>query len=153
MTIQDYVIQNRQQSSYPDWQSAPNGESDGGVIDGGLADMPVGDAAPKKKTNLLKNIWNGAKQLLGNSVGMYGSSASQKYYGENPPYNDGSDFHPYGRFMPEISQRFMLGNEFGSESYNNIFISGFEDLAHITMKIEFGAWGASINDPQIVAAQ
>ena len=47
----------------------------------------------------------------------------------------------------------MLGNEFGSESYNNIFISGFEDLAHITMKIEFGAWGASINDPQIVAAQ
>ena len=107
MTIQDYVIQNRQQSSYPDWQSTPNGDSDGGVLDGGLADMPVGDAAPQKKTNILKSIWNGAKQLLSNSIGMNSNQPSPKYYGENPPYNDGSEFRPYGRFIPEISQRWQ----------------------------------------------
>jgi hypothetical protein len=84
---------------------------------------------------------------------MNSNQPSPKYYGENPPYNDGSEFRPYGRFIPEISQRFLLGNEFGSESFNDIFIAGFSDPAHLSFKIELGAWGASINEPQVVAAQ
>jgi hypothetical protein len=46
MTIQDYVIKNQIKTSYPDWQSTPKGDSDGGVLDGAEAEMPVGDAAP-----------------------------------------------------------------------------------------------------------
>jgi hypothetical protein len=47
MTIQEYIRDNNISSThYPDWTSAPNSDSDGGVLDGGLADMPVGDAAP-----------------------------------------------------------------------------------------------------------
>lgn len=102
------------------------------------------------KQSVWKKILSGAKQIL--TAGRV-SEPSQKYYGENPPYNDGSEPLDYGRFLPLISNRFMHGNEFGTASHNELFIDGFEDPAHLTFKVEFGEWGASVCDDATIAAK
>ena len=94
---------------------------------------------PKKK-NFWKSVGNFAKQLLGART----ETDADRYYGEDPAYNDGSEPLPYGRFSPEIIRRFRMGNENGSAVSNEQFIDGFDDPAHLTFKVEFGEWGASI---------
>ena len=153
MTIQEYIRDNNISSThYPDWTSAPKGDSDGGVLDGAEAEMPVGDAAPQKKTNIFKSIWNGAKQLLSNSVGLNGNQPEPRYYGDNPPYNDGKKSRSYGRFIPEISQRFLLGNEFGAAAPSVVFVDGFEEPAHLSFKIELQEFGSSLLDDDVLRA-
>jgi len=90
--------------------------------------------------------------LLSNSVGMNSSQPSPRYYGDNPPYNDGSEFRPYGRFIPEISQRFLLGNEFGTAAPSAVFIDGFEEPAHLSFKIELQEFGSSLLDDDVLRA-
>ena len=46
-----------------------------------------------------------------------------------------------------------MGNEFGSAVNNEQFIDGFEDPAHLTFKVEFGEWGASILSESEIAAK
>jgi hypothetical protein len=53
----------------------------------------------------------------------------------------------------EIRQRFHLGNEFGSESSNEVFASGYEDPTFLTFKVEFGDWGYSLLDEAVIRNQ
>ena len=88
--------------------------------------------------------------LSGGRLNAFETSDRKRQKG--PAYTDGSEPLPYGRFTPEIIHRFRMGNEFGSASYNDVFIDGFEDPAHLTFKVEFGEWGASILDDAAIAA-
>ena len=83
---------------------------------------------------------------------MNSSQPSPRYYGDNPPYNDGKKSRPYGRFIPEISQRFLLGNEFGTSAPSVVFIDGFEEPAHLSFKIELQEFGSSLLDDDVLRA-
>ena len=87
------------------------------------------------------------KMLNGNNGGGFGSSsvsggtiASQ-------------DIHDVGRILSRLKvlKRFHLGNDFGSESNNFVFTSGFEDPTYLTFKVEFGEWGATVTDNSNIA--
>ena len=68
---------------------------------------------------------------------------------------DNTEIHDTGRFVRanEIIQRFHLGNEFGSESSNEVFVSGFEDPTFLTFKVEFGDWGNSLLEEAVIKNQ
>ena len=68
---------------------------------------------------------------------------------------DNTELHDTGRFVManEIRQRFHLGNEFGSASNNDVFVSGFEDPTFLTFKVEFGDWGFSLLDETVIKNQ
>jgi len=53
----------------------------------------------------------------------------------------------------DVMQRFHLGNEFGSESNNEVFVSGFEDPTFLMFKVEFGDWGYSLLDEATIKNQ
>jgi hypothetical protein len=90
--------------------------------------------------------------LLSNSVGLNGNQPEPRYYGDNPPYNDCKKSRSYGRFIPEISQRFLLGNEFGAAAPSVVFVDGFEEPAHLSFKIELQEFGSSLLDDDVLRA-
>lgn len=72
------------------------------------------------------------------------------------PYNDASFATPSDRFKSQQQRmlRFLKGNEFGTQSSNSVFPMGFDDPTHLTFKVEFGEWGASImSDDEILNLQ
>lgn len=137
ITLQSDVTERQLGTSYPGWSSGRSPQNTEGSGE---------TTAPKKSwfSSLLSSVGSVFKN------GGY----SEKYYGDEPPYNDGTDNNPVGRFvaLKPVEKRFRLGNEFGSESTNPIFYTGFEDPTFLTFRVEFGAWGASMLDRQTLAA-
>lgn len=143
MTIQEYMFQSGAATNYPGWRH----DTEAPIT------SPQIEETAKPKSNFFQNVWKGAKQLLSGGV-LNAFEESGRSREKGPSYTDGSEPLPYGRFTPETIHRFRLGNEFGSASYNDIFLDGFEDPAHLTFKVEFGEWGASIlTDSEISATQ
>lgn len=132
MTIKEYIQQGKQQSAY--WKST--GNSTGKIF----------SEETKQKTSWFKNLWNSA---VGNS-----KQSGQKDFGSEKAYNDATQILDAGDFVNKmaIMKRFHFGNEYGSESHNDVFFNGFEDPTHLTFKIEFGEFGASITDNATIAS-
>lgn len=132
MTIKEYIQQGKQQSAY--WKST--GKSTGKIFSEQI----------KQKTSWIKNLWNSA---IGN-----GKQFGQKDFGSEEAYNDATQILDAGDFVNKmtIMKRFHFGNEYGSESHNDVFFNGFEDPTHLTFKIEFGEFGASITDNATIAS-
>ena len=87
------------------------------------------------------------KMLNGNSGGGFGSSSVRG------GTITSQDIHDVGRILSRLKvlKRFHLGNDFGSESNNFVFTSGFEDPTYLTFKVEFGEWGATVTDNSNIA--
>ena len=68
---------------------------------------------------------------------------------------DNTVLYDTGRFVisDEILQRFHLGNEFGSQSNNDVFAMGYEDPTYLMFKVEFGDWGYSLLDLENIRTQ
>ena len=68
---------------------------------------------------------------------------------------DNTVLYDTGRFVisDEILQRFHLGNEFGSQSNNDVFAMGYDDPTYLMFKIEFGDWGYSLLDLENIRTQ
>lgn len=132
MTIKEYIQQGKQQSAY--WKST--GKSTGKIF----------SEQTKQKTSWIKNLWNSA-------IGK-GKQFGQKDFGSEEAYNDATQILDAGDFVNKmaIMKRFHFGNEYGSESHNDVFFNGFEDPTHLTFKIEFGEFGASITDNATIAS-
>lgn len=138
MTIKEYIKQGKQQSAY--WKST--GKSTGKIF----------SEETKKKTSWFKKVWNSA---VGNSKqGGQSGQSGQKDFGSEEAYNDATQILDAGDFINKmaIMKRFHFGNEYGSESHNDVFFNGFEDPTHLTFKIEFGEFGASITDNATIAS-
>lgn len=132
MTIKEYIQQGKQQSAY--WKST--GNSTGKIF----------SEQTKQKTSWFKKLWNSA---IGKT-----EQSGQKDFGSEEAYNDATQILDAGDFINKmaIMKRFHMGNEFGSESHNDVFFNGFEDPTHLTFKIEFGEFGASITDNATIAS-
>ena len=115
------------------------------------------DGTPKKKS-----FWKSVGDAVKNNVlpalqslltGRIGSIDMGKNWPTEPVYNDAADTLDVGRHLIQQDKlrRFRLGNEYGSQSYNEVFLDGFEDPTALTFKVEFGEWGASITDMADIA--
>lgn len=132
MTIKEYIQQGKQQSAY--WKSTGN------------STRKIFSEQTKQKTSWFKKLWNSATGKTDQS--------GQKDFGSEEAYNDATQILDAGDFINKmaIMKRFHMGNEFGSESHNDVFFNGFEDPTHLTFKIEFGEFGASITDNATIAS-
>lgn len=132
MTIKEYIQQGKQQSAY--WKSTGNSTG------------KISSEETKQNTSWAKNLWNSA-------IGK-GNQSGQKDFGSEEAYNDATQILDAGDFVNKmaIMKRFHFGNEYGSESHNDVFFNGFEDPTHLTFKIEFGEFGASITDNSTIAS-
>ena len=96
------------------------------------------------------NTWlDDARDLLN------GSLESNEYKELKDQVTDNTVFMDSGRFVSqdEVLRRFHLGNEFQSDSHNDVFAPGFEDPARLMFKIEFGDWGNSLLDIETIRNQ
>ena len=111
------------------------------------------DGTGEKKTSFFKNVW---QTITGKSNANYGNDAGPavQYYSTADVYNPATKILDVGPFvgLMEHVKRFHLGNEYGSQSNNDVFYDGFEDPTRLTFKVEFGMWGASILDDNTIAA-
>ena len=111
------------------------------------------DGTGEKKTSFFKNVW---QTITGKSNANYGNDAGPavQYYSTADVYNPATKILDVGPFvgLMEHVKRFHLGNEYGSQSNNDVFYDGFEDPTRLTFKVEFGMWGASILDDNTIAS-
>lgn len=102
----------------------------------------------------ISRLFNAVSNVLRNNNGTI-----VRNYDGNFHY-DTTQAKPAGRFVPykEKIWRFLEGNEWGSQSPQDtvseeaIFVDGFDDPTSLTFKVEFGEWGASLNDMKTTAA-
>lgn len=94
--------------------------------------------------SLISNITNYIKT---------GQITTTRGMGTSPAYTDSTSEDRYlGRSnsLKPITNRFLQGNEWGSQSTNPVFAIGFDDPAHLTFKVEFGGWGYSTMDRSMI---
>ena len=99
--------------------------------------------------NKLETYLDDAKSLVN------GALESNEYKDLKEQVTDNTEFIDAGRFVSqdEILKRFHLGNEFQSDSNNEVFVSGFEDPTRLMFKVEFGDWGNSLLDLETIKNQ
>lgn len=143
-TLKQLVTDNKLKTNYPDWQQLQNpvaGPSEPGGLDP--------DETQPKKQNFWKTFFSKAKETLLSGVINTGGQTNAKYFGDDPEYTAGDEeIRNSGRSVEstDIQRRFRMGNEWGAQSFNEVFVDGFEDPTFLTFKIEFGEWGASVSD-------
>lgn len=153
MNLHEHVIKSEMGTNYGPWKT-----SGSNFTEGGETGTDYADGTPKKKS-----FWKSVGDAVKNNVlpalqalltGKLGSIDMGKSWPTEPMYNDATDTLDVGRHLIQQDKlrRFHLGNEYGSQSYNDIFLDGFEDPTALTFKVEFGEWGASISEMSEIAA-
>ena len=86
---------------------------------------------------------------------LKGNIESDEYKELKDQVTDNTAYLDAGRFINQndVLKRFHLGNEFQSDSHNDVFVSGFEDPTRLMFKIEFGDWGNSLLDIETIRNQ
>lgn len=135
MTIKEYIDAGMQRSSYFE-TAQPSGNSSAGSASG--------ESSRRSFKDYIASLFSSATK----------SYVAQRDFGSNPAYNYANDQLSVGRFVSQMEhvKRFHLGNEYGSASNNDVFFDGFEDPTHLTFKVEFGEFGASVTDSATLAA-
>ena len=107
----------------------------------------------EKKQSFFSKAW---QTITGKSNANYSEyvTGNDRYYTVEDVYNPATKILDTGPFvgLMEHVKRFHLGNEYGSQSNNDVFYDGFEDPTRLTFKVEFGMWGASILDDNTIAS-
>ena len=125
----------------------------GTIVGSGLSYGYQTDGSGNKSNSFFKNVW---QTITGKSNANYSENVSgynQYDYTVEEAYNPATKILDVGPFvgLMEHVKRFHLGNEYGSQSNNDVFYDGFEDPTRLTFKVEFGMWGASILDDNTIA--